>query len=150
MNRDCVRCGLVTVRGNRRYCETCLPLVMLAREGAGTLVSAAIKDGRLAPPSARACVDCGRTAEQYDHRDYFKPLKVDAVCRRCNLRRGPAYATWRHNTIAIIRRARKRRQKIIAMRVSGAAFSKIAGAFGFSRGRAHQLVKAAEREAATA
>jgi hypothetical protein len=36
------------------------------------------------------CVDCGAQARDYDHRDYNKPLEVDPVCRRCNLRRGPA------------------------------------------------------------
>lgn len=37
-----------------------------------------------------ACADCGERAEQYDHRDYEKPLDVQPVCRKCNLRRGPA------------------------------------------------------------
>ena len=37
-----------------------------------------------------ACTDCGGTAEQYDHRDYSRPLDVEPVCRRCNHRRGKA------------------------------------------------------------
>lgn len=37
-----------------------------------------------------ACVDCGAPATDYDHRDYNRPLDVDPVCRRCNVRRGPA------------------------------------------------------------
>jgi hypothetical protein len=37
------------------------------------------------------CVDCNRSpARVYDHRDYAKPLNVDAVCHHCNVRRGPA------------------------------------------------------------
>jgi len=36
------------------------------------------------------CVDCGEKAYCYDHRDYAKPLEVEPVCRRCNVRRGPA------------------------------------------------------------
>jgi hypothetical protein len=36
------------------------------------------------------CVDCGRPAELYDHRDYRDYLKVQPVCRRCNVKRGSA------------------------------------------------------------
>lgn len=36
------------------------------------------------------CVDCGAPARDYDHRDYNRPLDVEPVCRRCNMRRGPA------------------------------------------------------------
>lgn len=36
------------------------------------------------------CVDCGRPARCYEHRDYSKPLEVEPVCHRCNLRRGRA------------------------------------------------------------
>ena len=33
------------------------------------------------------CVDCGKPAHSYDHRDYEKPLDVEPVCRSCNRRR---------------------------------------------------------------
>jgi len=36
------------------------------------------------------CVDCGKPAHSYDHRDYLKPLDVDPVCRKCNAERGSA------------------------------------------------------------
>ncbi len=36
------------------------------------------------------CVDCGKPAYGYDHRDYFKPLDVVPVCRPCNFARGAA------------------------------------------------------------
>ena len=53
-------------------------------------VARAIRKGLL--PSARifGCTDCEAPAIEYDHRDYSKPLQVDPVCRRCNLKRGPA------------------------------------------------------------
>lgn len=35
------------------------------------------------------CVDCGKPAQEYDHRDYKKPLEVDPVCKECNAARGP-------------------------------------------------------------
>lgn len=43
-------------------------------------------------PRARslACVDCGRLASEYDHRDYSKPLHVEPVCGACNAKRGLA------------------------------------------------------------
>src|SRR3990167_4232704 len=49
-----------------------------------------IRTGRLPRPETRRCVDCGTRASIYDHRDYFRPRLVAAVCHRCNMRRGPA------------------------------------------------------------
>lgn len=40
-------------------------------------------------PNDFDCVDCGRPAECYDHRDYLRPLDVEPVCYSCNRRRGP-------------------------------------------------------------
>ena len=56
-------------------------------------VARAVRHGDLPHPSTLGCSDCERQAEQYDHRDYGRPLEVDAVCRSCNLMRGPA--KWR-------------------------------------------------------
>lgn len=53
-------------------------------------VADAIHRGELRHPAGFACEDCGGAAIEYDHRDYSQPLKVAPVCRRCNLRRGPA------------------------------------------------------------
>jgi len=36
------------------------------------------------------CVDCGKPARDYEHRDYLKPLDVEPVCRSCNCYRGEA------------------------------------------------------------
>lgn len=36
------------------------------------------------------CVDCGKRAVHYEHRDYNKPENVDPVCIACNARRGAA------------------------------------------------------------
>jgi len=44
-----------------------------------------VTDGKL------ICVDCGKTATCYDHRNYFLPFDVDPVCRSCDIRRGQAY-----------------------------------------------------------
>lgn len=43
------------------------------------------------PRKAGPCVDCGKGAHCYDHRDYTKPLAVEPVCIRCNRLRGPGF-----------------------------------------------------------
>lgn len=63
---------------------------MAIRQRAANLVAKAIKAGELQRPGAFSCVDCGRPAMHYDHRDYTKPLNVVPVCRSCNVMRGPA------------------------------------------------------------
>jgi hypothetical protein len=44
----------------------------------------------LPPVAGQTCVDCGRPATCYDHRDYNKPLEVEPVCHACNSVRGAA------------------------------------------------------------
>jgi hypothetical protein len=74
--------------------KTCLPCMQnperTGKQKAMSLVSRAIKKGLLAPVSTLICVDCGNSAQVYDHRDYNNPLDVVAVCRKCNHKRGPA------------------------------------------------------------
>jgi len=52
-------------------------------------VARAIKAGNLTPAKEHLCVDCGKQARDYDHRDYGRPLHVEPVCRSCNKLRGP-------------------------------------------------------------
>jgi len=60
------------------------------RKGAAYAIQVAIKTGRLRPPKTLRCVDCGRQAACYDHRDYRRPLDVSPVCKKCDSRRGTA------------------------------------------------------------
>ncbi len=53
-------------------------------------VSRAIASGQLKRAAEFSCVDCGKPARHYDHREYAKPLQVEPVCQKCNVRRGPA------------------------------------------------------------
>jgi len=53
----------------------------------------AVKLGKLPKATELTCVDCGKPATQYEHRDYTKPLEIDPVCRKCNHRRGLAVYT---------------------------------------------------------
>ncbi len=50
----------------------------------------AVKAGALPPIKTLFCVDCGKPAKHYDHRDYNKPLDVVPVCVSCNFKRGGA------------------------------------------------------------
>jgi len=48
----------------------------------------AVRKGSLPKPKTLRCVDCNLWAQEYDHRDYLKPLVVVPVCRSCNYKRG--------------------------------------------------------------
>ena len=98
----CVACGAPGVarsgagyrcpecRAAGRYCPSAGHWTDTGKDAAGLAVAGAIRDGRLQRPSCFKCADCDRQAQQYDHRDYNKPLDVHPVCRSCNLKRGPA------------------------------------------------------------
>lgn len=50
------------------------------------------KEGLIKPITKKTkCVDCGAPATMYDHRNYYKPLEVEPVCRSCNGKRGQAF-----------------------------------------------------------
>lgn len=66
----------------RRY-----PLARLAQHKIHNLV----RQGKIPRACELLCVDCGKGATDYDHRDYTKPLEVAPTCRSCNRRRGPGY-----------------------------------------------------------
>lgn len=53
-------------------------------------VYTAVRRGDLPRVKTLKCVDCGKPAHCYDHRDYSRPLDVDPVCKKCNALRGPA------------------------------------------------------------
>lgn len=74
----------------RIRCAPCESLTRVVKGYAMGQVSRAIKRGDLRPAREFPCTDCGGAAVEYDHRDYAETLKVDPVCRSCNLRRGPA------------------------------------------------------------
>lgn len=74
-------------------CAECKPAdhhTQTAQYQAHLAVARARRAGTIEDPRGLTCVDCGGPAIEYDHRDYAKPLEVQAVCRRCNLLRGPA------------------------------------------------------------
>lgn len=61
-------------------------------------LSSAILCGAMRQARNYYCVDCGKRAECYDHRDYAKPFEVAPVCKSCNSRRGSAkqvFSDWK-------------------------------------------------------
>jgi len=73
---------------NAEYCFECHDYA--GQRLAIRAVNAAVRKGLLPKPTTLTCVDCGKQAREYDHRDYNKPLEVQPVCRGCNKRRGGA------------------------------------------------------------
>lgn len=86
--KKCYFCEKPAYSQSAKFCEDCLQGCRPA--SIEYAVFAAIRDGKLKPIRECICVDCGRPAQHYDHRDYNKPLVVDPVCAKCNSRRGPA------------------------------------------------------------
>lgn len=54
------------------------------------VVAGMVRSNRLPHPKTLNCTDCSAQACEYEHRDYNHPTKVEPICRRCNLKRGPA------------------------------------------------------------
>jgi hypothetical protein len=95
MRCTCVKCGAIELRTGCTSgfkCRECEPVRYAdsLQHQAHKAVANAIRTGALKAPTEFACADCGAPAIEYEHRDYYKPLDVEPVCRGCNLRRGPA------------------------------------------------------------
>lgn len=83
-----------------KTCDSCKATynnqLQAIRGPATAAVQAAMKLGQLPRLNAKGrkvdirCVDSGKPAEFYDHRDYSRPLDVEPVCPSCNSQRGPA------------------------------------------------------------
>lgn len=91
--KSCVRCrcALDYYSRNLRFCNECRCKRVREAQAAIAEVHAAIRKGHLPAAKDHRCVDCGKPARDYEHRDYTKPLDVVPVCRSCNVKRGAAY-----------------------------------------------------------
>ena len=94
MPSKCAACDFQTPLFNGPYCQDCSFRITKLRSLGIALVFKAVRLGIIPRASTLTCVDCARPAREYDHRDYFKPLEVQPVCSRCNLKRGPANTRW--------------------------------------------------------
>lgn len=95
----CVWCGAsiyrirVDKRGRstKKICAECEARAKSRRQHLSHAVKEAVLSGELpALRGAIKCVDCGKPATLYDHRDYTQALNVSPVCKGCNVKRGPA------------------------------------------------------------
>jgi len=93
----CVDCGsaienhFTGIGGRPMRCKKCKEsreISLAGKQIAHSVVAKAIRQGEIRRPAEFKCVDCGKSAEVYDHRDYSKPLDVQPVCRSCNVIRG--------------------------------------------------------------
>jgi hypothetical protein len=91
--RPCVNCGFLQKKSvhNMKLCTDCNRTHEKEKQRAISAVTKAVRNGDLPKASVCKCVDCGRQAQQHDHRDYTKPLEVEPVCRSCNQKRGHAF-----------------------------------------------------------
>lgn len=93
-HRQCKACGC-DISSRHFLAKRCFPCAAMWGHKSGAIaataeVAHAIRRGELPKVSTLSCVDCGKPATDYDHRDYNKPLDVQPVCRSCNKLRGPA------------------------------------------------------------
>ncbi|MCK5603513.1 hypothetical protein KAR91_16635 [Candidatus Pacearchaeota archaeon] len=88
--RKCDICGQFHSRNHQaKYCIKCSGARDKVKGKAHAAVNKATLNGLLRPLRGMTeCVDCGKPATCYDHRDYDKPLDVDPVCHSCDKRRG--------------------------------------------------------------
>ena len=98
MRTTCIQCGdSIKPYANRKYCSPCGSTMKYPRiisgpkndnEMARRITTFAVRVGFLPLPTDFPCVDCGKPAKCYEHRDYSKPLDVVPVCIHCNKVRG--------------------------------------------------------------
>ena len=62
--------------------------------------------GKLPRADTMLCVDCGKQADRYDHRDYRRPLDVEPVCLKCNAARGEGMNPYTERAKKIVKRVK--------------------------------------------
>ena len=94
MNKLCADCNQEITGRERsaKFCWSCCDLrpIKNGQVQAAKEVAKAVRKGILSPVATLTCVDCGKPAQCYEHRDYNKPLEVEPTCKGCNIRRGRA------------------------------------------------------------
>ena len=95
MDKHCIRCDdtFDPISSRRVICYECnrAQIKDTLRHRAHWAVSNAVKKGFLKPAQDFRCMDCGSAAVCYEHRNYYKPLDVDPVCKKCDINRGMGY-----------------------------------------------------------
>lgn len=90
MTKLCALCGKSPANSPQaKLCSPCSNTLFECQKAVQARVHKAIREGLLPRADSFSCVDCGKQAQGYDHRDYNKPMDVEPVCRSCNAKRGP-------------------------------------------------------------
>ena len=92
-HKVCVDCGGPKAWGAHHLVNRCKPCgqsFYAQMRAANAAIALAVSRGELPRAKTLTCTDCGGPGFDWDHRDYSKPLEVQAVCRACNFKRGPA------------------------------------------------------------
>ena len=84
----CICCGKGGALG--RYCFRCNSKKQIFYSRAHAMVQKAIGLGLIPKANTLRCVECGKPAYGYEHRDYLNPLEVEPCCRSCDRQRGAA------------------------------------------------------------
>lgn len=89
---SCIYCGVSMGIGHawKMICKDCGLKRFSVANRANYLTNKAVRAGLIPRADTLTCVDCGKPAQCWDHRDYTKPLEVEPTCRACNKARGPA------------------------------------------------------------
>ena len=85
----CDKCGECYRAGTAEWAKRHIANRPLQKEAQQAVVEA-VRRGHMPPARVLMCVDCGKQAGVYDHRDYRRPLHVEPVCYSCNGKRGAA------------------------------------------------------------
>ncbi len=81
-------CGTHITGKWQSRCNDCRQVIYSLRRKSMAALIKEIDSGRTLPAKNYYCVDCGKPAAHYDHRDYSKPLVIEPVCAKCNVNRG--------------------------------------------------------------
>lgn len=79
----------IPAQGTRKYKEWCLNQTV--RNLCRSIYMKALRNKRLEHWRGKTCIDCGKPAQCYDHRNYYYPMRVDPVCQSCNAKRGEGF-----------------------------------------------------------
>lgn len=93
-NHACLYCGasLNEYHPMQRMCGGCASKRSSLQNKAAFTVYRAVKAGLIPAAHTLQCVDCGKPAQCWDHRNYDEPMVIEPTCRGCNKTRGPALA----------------------------------------------------------
>lgn len=102
--RKCAWCGTECICGfTGKLCLKCSKAKAREASRAHAAVSAMVIAGlvKKLPCDGINCVDCGKQATHWEHRDYRKPQEIEPICKSCNTKRGHAMTAYAAKLLGI-------------------------------------------------